>query len=91
MLRPDQLDPAVTEPHRQGRGALLDPASGWTGLGPRCPGTWASRWSMGVAAMNPVIRWRSMRSRTKGALKRSNRTMGSPPSRVRKAVNPLVW
>ena len=55
------------------------------------PGTWASRWSMGVAAMNPVMACFSMRSSASGALNRSINTMGSPPSRVRKAVNPLVW
>ena len=55
------------------------------------PGTWQMRWSMGVAPMNPVTRWRSMRSRILPALNRSSSTIRLPAIRFRAAVNPLVW
>ena len=55
------------------------------------PTTCAMRWSIGVAAMNPVTRCRSTRSIASSAPNRSMSTIGSPVSRLRKAVIPLVW
>ena len=91
VLGPDQVDPLVAEPPGEGGRPLLDPAQAGQVPVARCPRIWAIRWSMGVAAMNPVIRWRSTMSRASSALKRCIRTIGSPCRRTRKAVNPLVW
>ena len=55
------------------------------------PGTAARRSSIGVAPMKPVTRWRSIRSKMRGALKRSTSTISSPAMRLRVAVKPLVW